>query len=249
MIKILIIEDNEELKSAERDLLEMSEYEVFTASGGKEGIKIARKILPDLILCDIMMPELDGYQVKEEIDKYKETAVIPFIFVTAKNDFNDLRKGMNKGADDYIVKPYKADELLKAIEVRLEKASKSMKHINEIKTEKKLTDDDFIFVKGKNNPKFVRAGDIKCIISQGNDTNVFLKSNESFPIRRTLSKWESLLPENTFRRVHKSAIVNLNFIERISKWSSGTYLIHIKDMEKTLTISQRYAKEINLQLK
>ncbi len=122
MTKILLIEDNKDVCENTADILELSNYEVATAANGKVGIDKVREIKPDLILCDIMMPVMDGYEVLEELSKNHETAKIPFIFLTAKVDKSDLRKGMNLGADDYLTKPFEEHELLEAISSRLKKA-------------------------------------------------------------------------------------------------------------------------------
>ncbi len=121
MKKILIIEDNDEVRENTAEILELSDYEVMTASNGKEGVSIALKEKPDLIVCDIMMPQLDGYGVLHLLSKHKETSTIPFIFLTAKSEKQDFRKGMELGADDYITKPFEGTELLNAIETRLKK--------------------------------------------------------------------------------------------------------------------------------
>jgi len=121
MKKILIIEDNDEVRENTAEILELSDYEVVTASNGKEGVSIALKEKPDLIVCDIMMPQLDGYGVLHLLSKHKETSTIPFIFLTAKSEKHDFRKGMELGADDYITKPFEGTELLNAIETRLKK--------------------------------------------------------------------------------------------------------------------------------
>lgn len=119
--KILVIEDHDELREGIVEILLMANYEIYEADNGKIGLEKALKYLPDIILCDIMMPELDGYGVLHMLNKYQDTSTIPFIFLTAKADHNDLRKGMEMGADDYLIKPFDDIELLNAIEVRLRK--------------------------------------------------------------------------------------------------------------------------------
>jgi DNA-binding response OmpR family regulator len=121
MKKILIIEDNKAVIENIEEILEMAGYKVFTAKNGMEGVDQAIKQSPDLIICDIMMPELDGYGVLHLLSKNTKTAAIPFIFLTAKADRVDLRKGMEMGADDYITKPFEGVELLNAVEMRLRK--------------------------------------------------------------------------------------------------------------------------------
>jgi CRP/FNR family transcriptional regulator, cyclic AMP receptor protein len=119
--KILLIEDNAEIRENTAEILELANYEVITAPDGKKGIEIALQTKPDLIVCDIMMPVLDGYGVLHTLHKNDATRNIPFIFLTAKTERLDLRKGMEMGADDYITKPFSGTELLSAIEGRLKK--------------------------------------------------------------------------------------------------------------------------------
>ncbi|MFM9945772.1 MAG: response regulator [Bacteroidia bacterium] len=121
MKNILLIEDNIDVRENTAEILELARYHVFTAKNGKEGVEIAQKEKPDLIICDIMMPVLDGYGVLHLLSKNEETSGIPFIFLTAKAERSDFRKGMEMGADDYITKPFDDVELLNAIESRLKK--------------------------------------------------------------------------------------------------------------------------------
>lgn len=121
--KILIIEDHAELRENTAEILSLAHYDVFTATNGKTGVEMAQEHMPDLIVCDIMMPVLDGYGVLHLLSKDSRTAGIPFIFLTAKAERTDFRKGMEMGADDYLTKPFDDTELLLAIEVRLKKAA------------------------------------------------------------------------------------------------------------------------------
>jgi CRP-like cAMP-binding protein/CheY-like chemotaxis protein len=121
MKTILLIEDNQEVRENTAEILGLANYSVLTAENGKVGVELAKKERPDLIICDIMMPELDGYGVLHMLAKNPETAGIPFIFLTAKSEKEDFRKGMNLGADDYLTKPFDDLSLLDAIEVRLKK--------------------------------------------------------------------------------------------------------------------------------
>lgn len=121
MKKILVIEDDRILRENIAELLEISGYAVETAGNGLEGVDRAKKTPVDLILCDIKMPGLDGYGVLHILRKNPRTATTPFIFLTAKTERGDQRKGMEMGADDFITKPYESTELLNAIETRLER--------------------------------------------------------------------------------------------------------------------------------
>lgn len=128
MKKILVIEDNDEVRENIAEILELSNYRVITAPNGKVGVATALHENPDLIICDIMMPELDGYGVLHLLNQHTETYGIPFIFLTAKTEKADMRKGMELGADDYITKPFDGIELLKAVETRLKKADAVKQH-------------------------------------------------------------------------------------------------------------------------
>ncbi|MCE3294397.1 MAG: transcriptional regulator, Crp/Fnr family [Crocinitomicaceae bacterium] len=121
MKKILLIEDNPDVRENTAEILELAQYKVVTAVNGKEGVEVAQKEKPDLIICDIMMPVLDGHGALHMLSKNDETASIPFIFLTAKSERSDYRRGMEMGADDYLTKPFDDIELLNAVEVRLRK--------------------------------------------------------------------------------------------------------------------------------
>lgn len=123
MSSILVIEDTDDIREGIVELLEAEEFKVMGAANGKEGIKLAQVQKFDLIICDVMMPEIDGYGVITALRQNPETAAIPFIFLTAKGTRSDLRQGMNLGADDYLTKPCTNEELLEAISARLQKAA------------------------------------------------------------------------------------------------------------------------------
>lgn len=127
MKKIVFIEDNEDIRETTQEILELSGYVVSLAEDGIKGVELVQKEKPDIIICDIMMPGLDGYGVLNILNRNAETASIPFIFLTAKTEKEDIRKGMNLGADDYIVKPFNETDLLSAIETRLERSEKLKK--------------------------------------------------------------------------------------------------------------------------
>ncbi len=121
MKKILVIEDDRSVRENLLDLLDAKNFETFGAGNGKTGVELALIHQPDLIICDVMMPELDGFGVLTALRKEPATATIPFIFLTAMTEKTDLRQGMSLGADDYLTKPFTGGELLDAISARLEK--------------------------------------------------------------------------------------------------------------------------------
>jgi DNA-binding response OmpR family regulator len=119
--KIVLIEDNKAVRENTEEILQLAGYDVVSAPNGKKGVELVQQETPDIVICDIMMPELDGYGVLHLLNKNPKTSAIPFIFLTAKADRTDQRKGMEMGADDYITKPFDDIELLNAIEIRLKK--------------------------------------------------------------------------------------------------------------------------------
>lgn len=119
--KLLVIEDNTDVRENIREILESADFVVETAQNGQEGYEMIKRFKPDLIVCDIMMPVMDGYGVLKKLRADKEIADTPFVFLTAKTSKNDLSKGMEMGADDYIMKPFTIAELLKRVKIRLDK--------------------------------------------------------------------------------------------------------------------------------
>lgn len=129
--KILLIEDDTVVRENTAELLELSGYEVIAVANGKMGVTTAKNSLPNLIICDIMMPELDGYGVLEQLALEPATRNIPFVFLSAKTEHKDIRKGMDLGADDYLTKPFDEQELISAIESRLAKSSIQKESLDE----------------------------------------------------------------------------------------------------------------------
>ncbi len=121
MSKILVIEDEQNIRTLIYDILTLEEFEVIEAEDGNQGLNLAISQLPDLIICDIMMPELDGYEILKKLQENTRTKAIPFIFLTAKVTKDNMRQGMNLGADDYITKPFEELELLTSVRTRLQK--------------------------------------------------------------------------------------------------------------------------------
>lgn len=136
MKKILVIEDMPDVRENLQEILDISGFNVVAAGDGAQGVEIALQEQPDLILCDVMMPRLDGFTVLNILSKRPETSDIPFVFLTAKTEKEDFRKGMDLGADDYLTKPFTVEELLKVIETRLKKSYR-LKNFN--KTEDGLS--------------------------------------------------------------------------------------------------------------
>lgn len=182
---ILVIEDNVNMRENTIEILELAGYTVVAGGNGKEGLDLARKNNPTLILCDIMMPELDGYGVRRALENIPELAGIPFVYLSAKSEKSDFRLGMDLGADDYLTKPFSGDDLLKVVAARIKKnhqiknysnkieglnnlmnEAKTLKDIGELsnnRTIKKLRSKDILFMEGDspNYLYFVVSGKMK----------------------------------------------------------------------------------------
>lgn len=183
--KILVIEDNAEMRENICEILGMSGYTVVDAENGKVGVELALSEKPNLILCDIMMPQLDGYSVLNRLSREESTAAIPFIFLTAKADRSDMRKAMDLGADDYITKPFDDLDLISAVKSRLDKA----RRVNGASSKEPLSgmDDLLNEVKGLSDISKVSDGSItkkykkkELIFAEGDDAMgvYFLKSGK-----------------------------------------------------------------------
>ena len=162
MSKILIIEDQPQMRKNIATILEMENFKVITAENGRRGVELARTEKPDLILCDVMMPELDGFGVLQALRADAVTATLPLIFLTAKGDRMDLRKGMNLGADDYLTKPVTRGDLLTAVNIRL---SRRGAHAAEIESARGS---------GGFNPDFSSATPLKAIGLTDREAEVLL---------------------------------------------------------------------------
>jgi len=248
MKNILLIEDDTDLLKKLEFILKTNNYSFFSTISGEKGIKIALKGKPDLIICDLKLPDIDGLSIIENIKKTKNLEHVPFIFLTANAEIKTRRKGMNLGADDYIVKPFKVKDLLKSIDLRFKKISLPVvdsvnKHF-EIHTKYKL--DEHIFLGLGHKLKSIVVSDIELIISTGNYTNVFLTNGEKTIVRKLIKGWENHLPEGTFVRIHRSCIINLNQVKKLEKWGKQTYRVLMKNYAEPLKVSRRNISKLNI---
>ncbi len=239
---ILIIEDEKGVRENIKTLLEEEKYSVHAAANGTEGITMAKEILPDLIICDVLMHGVDGYEVLKTLSAEKKTKSIPFIFLTAKVERDDIRLGMQLGADDYLFKPYKAEELLKAIEARFKRIKMLTVNIEtkgKSRNEKKYSYEGKIFVKINNQPNILKINEVLFISAENQYTSVNLSEGKSFLIRKSISYWERILPKKEFLRIHRSTIINMEYISKMGKWDNSSMLVYLSGVEKPFIISKR----------
>ena len=248
MEKVLLIEDDNSYIENIKILLEEEGFNVTSAINGFDGIESAKNDRPDLIICDIMLPDIDGYTIIKELRRREKTKLIPFIFLTAKAEMSDLRAGMNLGADDYLTKPFRADDLLNAVRTRLDKAkllSKAAKIFDEAAINKtRLTPADYIFLPSKNNYETLLVSNVVCISSEGVYSNVFSIDGKKVLVRKLLKEWDEILPDKIFLRIHKSFLINLKYIKKIEKWFNGALKLHLDHYNEPLIVSRRYASKL-----
>ncbi len=245
--KILIIEDDAESRDSLRMLLEKCGFYVHSSCNGETGIKMAKELNPNLIICDIIMPGLNGYDVLAELTKDSQTSGIPFLFLTARTEIGDLRKGMDLGADDYLFKPFKRENLLTAIQIRLQKHRNIRKssQVGFIGTiENKLNEYSSLIAKVGEKQIVIKVHRINVIVCENQYTYLYLDNGEKHIFRKSLKHWESILPDTLFSRVHRSTIVNRRRIIRIEKCFKRSRKIYIENYPEPLIISQRFVSKL-----
>lgn len=246
MNKILVVEDDVILAENIGFFLEKENYIVNIAHNGADALELIKQVIPDLIICDVNMPQMNGYQLKEALNKNK-TVDIPLIYLTAKTQISDLREGMSLGADDYIFKPYNSDELIKIIKLRLERRKNLIDNIRFNFSEENKTYEvhDSFLVKGGKKSKLIKIINIKLILADAQYSEVYLSNNEKFIMRVSLNEWELKLPNQLFKRVHRSTIINYDFVD--SHYTTGDkYYFKIKNWEESIVISRRKYKLLKL---
>jgi DNA-binding LytR/AlgR family response regulator len=243
MHRLLIIEDEEDIRDIIQELFEQEGYETYVASGGAEGIKMALRLVPDIILCDIMMPGLDGFQVKQKLSETKSTQAIPFIYLTAKADYDSVRHGMNLGADDYISKPIRNNELVEIVSNRLKRIRDIRATIKENSSAKLKADDKILLNLGKER-LLIPLNDIIFIDVLGNYTEVHTVDKKKTLQKKSLKAWEEILPEKIFIRVHHKTIINFNYIQKIEPFFNSAFVIWLKHHPESIICSKRYSQKI-----
>lgn len=249
MKRILVIEDEDDVRTSIKDILENSGFVVLTASNGISGVELAKSKLPDLILCDIMMPGLDGYSVIKTLSKNERTALIPFLFLSAKATMEDLRLGMNLGADDYLVKPFRAKDLVAAIENRIKKRkqllrkSKNKKDNQNPQGDQNSLSADRMFINYNNSMRLIKTDDILYIKAEGSYTEICTIAKK-YTIRKSLKSWEELLPKEFFLRIHRSTIINTNYFNYSKPIFNRSFQIYLHGIDEPLILSERYVKKI-----
>lgn len=223
--KVLIVEDEENILLVLKEILELSDYYVLTARNGREGYEVIMNQSPDLVLCDVNMPEIDGFTLLKTINQKLSLSERPvFLFLTARVESLEIRKGMNLGADDYILKPFETSDVLDAIKLRLDKRdsllniekTKESVPVPQIDQTKKLaipTGEGLQFVEFKN---------ILLCMADRSYCKFFILNKPTILVSKPMKEFENELINHGFYKVHKSSIVNLSHIVKYEKGAGGS---------------------------
>jgi DNA-binding response OmpR family regulator len=259
MKKILIIEDNTDLAENIGLMLKEHRFEVYLAGNGKEGLNKIMEYGPDLILCDIMLPDISGYKLLTELKKLEETEPPIFIYMTAKTMRQDLRKGMNLGADDYITKPFTQEELLSAVNTQIQKRKKLLRFTSVSEKERAepinkeenpehdavvLKYNEHIFISDKKSPGFYPIRNLMVIKSLKDYSQLLFTEGKKFILRKPMIFWEKKLPGEKFARIHRQTLINIDYIDKVEIISSNRYSLEIKELNEKLEVSQRFSSKI-----
>ncbi|MBP9120035.1 MAG: response regulator [Ignavibacterium sp.] len=243
--KILVIEDDEIISDNLKNLLELQNYEVWVAENGKEGIDKAYIFKPDLVICDIMMPDITGFEVIEILSRENDLKQLPFLYLTALIDITNFRKGMNLGADDYIFKPYDSENLLLVIKNRLEKFELIRSIALEQKSNKNYQNEsEKIIIKLGNKSYPLNYKEIIYLMAERQYSNVYTTGQKKFIIKKSLKNWEMILPKSSFIRIHRSCIININQVNKIEKNSLNQYSVHLNNSNNAIQVSRRFYKNL-----
>lgn len=243
MENILIIEDDKHIRESLKDLLDLSGYNVLLACDGKEGFNVIMDEKPDLVLCDVNMPELDGFELLGAINQRLQNEIIPvFLFLTAKVSKDDIRHGLSLGADDYILKPFDPAVVLDVIKMRLTKRSSLLQN----SIEKRVNNvSDFSFNKialpSEDGLVLIPFSDIiKCQADRAY-CNFHIKNGKTILVSKAMKEFENVLLAQNFIKVHKSTIVNINFVSNYISGRGG----YLKMLDNSLvTVSVRKKEEL-----
>lgn len=250
MVKVLTIIENTGDREKIKRFLKKPEYDVFSADNHKEGLELAKEILPDVILCTANFSGVPCYEIKEKLNSSLNTALVAFIPIIDNSEINDFRMWMSLGTDDFLLKPITEKNILEIIQARLKKKNlfkEYFRNESEVLSDSKNKEESYsehILLTANGKSHFVKINDIICIKAEREYSKVFLSNGNKITICRSLKKWEKMLPQKSFIRVHRSTILNLHFIENIVKGYNRSFNIQLKNLKEPLIVSKRYASKL-----
>jgi two-component system, LytTR family, response regulator len=229
-----VIIDDERLARSELRLLlaEFAEISIVgEAANLTEAVDLIRKSAPDVVFLDIQLSRENGFDLLEKVEKN-----FKLIFVTAFDEF--AIRAFEINAIDYLLKPVEPERLAKTLERLFETEEKREP------AGRKLDYEDHLFIEIGERSRFLKVRSIKYICADGDYTHVFTDDGKKHLVTKPLKEWEDRLPEKHFVRIHRSTIVNLEFIEKVETWFSRSYQIYLRDIKEPLTVSRRYASQL-----
>jgi len=257
---ILLVEDDPGLAAALAQFLRSQDFEVITVGDGQRGVELATSVNPSLILCDLDLPKMDGFEVLTTLQTNPSLWDTPFLFITGRGHLKDIRAGMNLGADDYLVKPVPPEDLLTAIQTRLRLRNQRASQRPGLTVDNPPTGDGeedespniesgLIFLRSSKGKQRVAIQDIEWIAAYGEYSRVVWGGTEGVLIRKSLKSWESELPTESFLRVHRNTIINLRRLERVEKGASAEMLAFLIGRPVPIEVSLRKVAVLNRRLK
>lgn len=225
MENLLVVEDEQAIRETLKDILELSGYNVMTAKNGKEGYDAIIEYKPDLVLCDVNMPELDGFELLGALNqRMKDEVIPPFIFLTARVETQSMRQGMGLGADDYILKPFDHNQVLEIVRMRLDKRKQLTKSETPIVTPA-LRGFDKLALPCEEGLMLVPFEDIiKCQADRAYCT-FHLNDGKTILVSSAMKEFEQILIANKFLKVHKSTIVNIKYAQKYVRGKGGQLIM------------------------
>jgi two-component system LytT family response regulator len=231
--KSIIVDDEwlvrEELKTM---LAQYPQIEVMgEAANVPQAIELVKEIKPDVIFLDIQMPGASGFDLLDQTDINSK-----IIFVTAYDQY--ALKAFEVNALDYLLKPIQKERLAKAVQRLLTTERLTSRAVQ------KLGYDDIVYVFVNGSLKFIKVSLLKCIIAEGNYSYIYYKDRTKDLVSKTLQQWEEILPDDYFVRIHRSTIVNFEYVEQVKKCRNYTHLVYVRNIEKPFIMSRRYAAKL-----
>lgn len=247
MEKIIIVEDEANIRETLQDILSLSGYEVKAAKDGREGYDLILSEQPDLVLCDVSMPELDGFALLEAISQRLKDEIMPtFLFLTAKVETTEIRHGMNLGADDYILKPFDHSEILKIIKLRLEKRVKLLNLSGQTNSDNNSKEFNKLSIPSEDGFELIPFDQIIQCKAERAYCNFYLSDGKKLLVSKPMKEFEEVLLQKGFFKVHKSTIVNISFAEKYVRGKGG-YLVLTDG--SSVVVSSRKKEELMKLLK
>jgi DNA-binding LytR/AlgR family response regulator len=248
--RILLVDDDAQFRGFICRFLVKNEFTPLEAADASTGLAMVKQEQPDLILCDLEMPGMDGYEFLARVQQDPVATTIPVIFLTGRSDLEEIRFGMNLGADDYLTKPVSLEDLARAIQTRLAR-SKQRRDAVLTDASARLTSalEKTFLVKTSREQRLVKVRDISRIIAYGEYSWIYWEASKGAMLRKSLKQWMAELPSDQFVRVHRGAIVNLSYLDKVEKLSGGQTFIHVRNATEPIPVSLRLAPELNRKLR